>query len=116
MIVVYGLKNCDTCRKAIKWLEVQGKGAHLRDLRIDPIEAQTLEKWIAIIGWEKLLNQRSITWRNLPNLEKQQINGIKACTLMLAHPAIIKRPIFACGGQLLVGFSDKEKAALKACV
>ena len=116
MIIVYGLKNCDTCRKAIKWFGIQGKDAHLRDLRNDPIDAQTLQQWIAIIGWEKLLNRRSTTWRNLPNLEKQQIDGKKACNLMLTNPAIIKRPIFFYSGRLLVGFSDKETPILKACV
>ena len=116
MIVVYGLKNCDTCRKAIKWLEAEGKDAHLADFRIDPIDSQTLEKWVELIGWETLLNRRSTTWRNLPNLEKQQINKIKACALMLACPTLIKRPVFVYDGQLLVGFSDKEKATLKARV
>ena len=52
MIVVYGLKNCDTCRKAIKWLEAEGKDTHLVDLRIDPINSQMLEKWVELIGWE----------------------------------------------------------------
>ena len=116
MIVVYGLKNCDTCRKAIKWLEAEGKDTHLVDLRIDPINSQMLEKWVELIGWEKLLNRRSTTWRNLSNLEKQQINKIKACVLMLACPTLIKRPVFVYDGQLLVGFSDKEKAILKARV
>ena len=116
MIVVYGLKNCDTCRKAIKWLEAEGKDTYLLDLRTDPIDSQTLEKWVALIGWENLLNQRSTTWRNLLDLEKQEINESKACVLMLAYPTIIKRPIFVYGGELLVGFSDKEKATLKACV
>ena len=116
MIVVYGLKNCDTCRKAIKWLEAEGKDTHLVDLRIDPINSQMLEIWVELIGWEKLLNRRSTTWRNLANLEKQQINKIKACALMLACPTLIKRPVFVYDGKLLVGFSDKEKAILKARV
>ena len=116
MIIVYGLKNCDTCRKAIKWFGVQRKDVLLRDFRIDPIDAQTLEQWIEAIGWEKLLNQRSKTWRNLSSLQKQQIDGTKASNLMRANPAIIKRPIFSYSGRLLVGFSDKEKAILKAWV
>ena len=116
MVVVYGLKNCNTCRKAMKWLETQEKNAHLRDLRIDPIELETLEKWIEAIGWEALLNRRSTTWRNLSNSEKQPIDAVKACTLMLAHPALIKRPIFIYDGQVLVGFRDKEKGILKASI
>ena len=114
MIFVYGLNNCSTCRKAIKWLETQGKDAHLCDLRRDPIEAKTLEKWIDVIDWEALLNRRSKTWRNLSDLEKKSIDNVKLHTLMLAYPALIRRPVFVYDGHILVGFGDKEKAALSA--
>ena len=116
MIFVYGLKNCSTCRKAIKWLETQGRDAALCDLRRDPIEAKTLEKWIDVIGWEALLNRRGKTWRNLLNLEKKSIDKIKSHTLMLAYPALIRRPVFVYDGHILVGFRDKEKAVLRASV
>ncbi len=114
MIIVYGLKNCDTCRKAVKWLNYQGKNARLQDLRTNPVELEIIERWITQMGWKTLLNCRSKTWRSLPPAMKQNINAREASGIMLAHPTIIKRPVFVYDKGMLVGFSDKTKAILEA--
>lgn len=114
MIVVHGLKNCDTCRKAMKWLRAEGRDARLHDLRADGLDAAMLERWVAALGWEALLNRRGTTWRKLPAEATADMDETKAKALMLAHPALIKRPVFETGGRILVGFKDREKAQLKA--
>jgi len=113
MITVYGLRTCDTCRKAIKWLEAEGMDAQLHDVRADGLEPASLDAWIDALGWEALLNRRGTTWRKLPAAETDGIDAMRARALMLEHPALIKRPVFDLGGRYLVGFKDAEKAALK---
>jgi len=113
MIVVHGLKNCDTCRKAMKWLEGEGMEARLHDVRADGLEPGQLDRWIAAAGWETLLNRRGTTWRKLSDAEKDGVDASKARALMLEHPALIKRPVFEADGKIVVGFSDAERVALK---
>ncbi len=114
MIVVNGLKNCDTCRNAMKWLAAEGFDARLHDLRADGLNAAVLEHWIAVVGWEKLLNRRGTTWRKLADTDKRDVDAAKARALMIEHPALIKRPVFETGGRVIVGFSAAEKEALAA--
>lgn len=113
MVTVYGLRNCDTCRKAIKWLADEGIDARLHDVRADGLEPERLDAWIGALGWEALLNRRGTTWRKLPASETGAVDARRARALMLAHPALIKRPVFDLGGRFLVGFKDAEKAALR---
>ncbi len=113
MITVYGLRNCDTCRKAIKWLEAEGIAARLHDVRADGLEPASLDAWIDAVGWETLLNRRGTTWRKLPASETDGVEAARARALMLEHPALIKRPVFDLGGKFVVGFKDAERAALK---
>ena len=70
MITVYGLRNCDTCRKALKWLDMEGIQYEFHDFRNEGIEAEELAVWVKKVGWERLLNRRSTTWRNLPEQKK----------------------------------------------
>ena len=114
MIIVYGLKNCDTCRKALKWLEARGASHKFHDFRADGIAKADIEKFAASVGWEKLLNKASTTWRSLDDAEKEGLSEKKAIALMTAHPALIKRPVFDLGGGTFVaGFRDEQKAALE---
>ena len=92
-IKVYGLKNCDSTRKAVKILEESGSPAEIHDLRIDGLPPKLLKKWILQIGWETLLNKRGTTWRGLPEEMKEDMDEAKAEALMSDHPALIKRPI-----------------------
>ena len=113
MIVFYGLKNCDTCRKAQKWLEAEGIEYQFKDVRADALESATIAHWIAAVGWEILLKRRGTTWRTLSDAEKHDVDGDKALALMSAHPAPIKRPVFEVGDEVLVGFKDDVQAKLK---
>ena len=113
MITVYGLKNCDTCRKALKWLAAEGTAHRFHDLRADGLDPGTLYAWISELGWEVLVNTRGTTWRGLGDGEKTGLDANKAATLILAHLALMKRPVFDLGDRRLVGFKEPEMKALK---
>jgi Spx/MgsR family transcriptional regulator len=112
MITVYGLKACDTCRKALRWLEAAGMQARLHDLRADGLDEAMLSDWLETLGWEALLNRRSTTWRSLSAEERDPLDEARAKSLMLAHPTLVKRPVFDIGGIYRVGFDDAARAAL----
>ncbi|MDH5750237.1 MAG: ArsC family reductase [Rhodospirillales bacterium] len=113
MITVYGIKNCDTCRKALKWLKEQDIRADFHDLRADGLDRDRLENWIGELGFETLLNRRGTTWRNLAAKDKDGLDEKRAARLMLAHPTLIKRPLFDLGDCRLVGFTQAEKDRLQ---
>ncbi len=113
MIAIYRLKNCDTCRKARKWMDRVGVAHQFRDVRADGLDGPTLDAWIAGLGWEALLNRRGTTWRKLPEADREGVDAARARALFLAHPALVKRPVFDLGGgRFLVGFGEAERAAL----
>lgn len=114
MITVYGLKNCDTCRKALKWLADSGIDHRFHDVRADGVTAADIGRWADAVSWETLLNRRGTTWRKLPDAVTAEVDAGVAVALMAEHPALIKRPVFARGSKILVGFTDAEKAALTA--
>jgi Spx/MgsR family transcriptional regulator len=106
-IVIYGIKTCDTVTKARKWLDGRGVAYAFHDYRADGIDRSRLENWVKAVGWEKLLNRSSTTFRDLPDASKQNLDQAKAIRLMLAQPTMIKRPVLDKDGDLLVGFSRK---------
>lgn len=114
MIKVYGLKNCDTCRKATKWMTAEGIEHAFFDLRQDGIEVSRIEAWTAAVGWETLLNRKSTTWRGLDEGAKNNIDEAAAVALMSEHPALIKRPVFEKGSDVSVGFKEADKAILRS--
>ncbi|MGD1877904.1 MAG: ArsC/Spx/MgsR family protein [Kiloniellaceae bacterium] len=127
MIVLYGLKNCDSCRKALKLLQDGGRPHRFHDLRADGLPADRHAHWLAAAGWEALLNRRSTTWRELPEAEKAgpdgtlegRLDAAHAAALLARHPTLIKRPVVEipdAGGddRLVIGFSPAEQAILKA--
>ena len=113
MITLYGIKNCDTCRKARKWLEAEGIEHRYHDFRDDGLDQQSLSAWVGAIGWETLLNRRGTTWRKLQEADREGLNPKSATALMLKNPTLIKRPVFDAGGTYLVGISAAEQSALK---
>ncbi len=113
MITVYGIKNCDTCRKALKWLQAEELEHSFHDFRADGLDEASLRGWVAELGWETLLNRRGTTWRKLPEAERENLGEADAVRLMLANPTLIKRPVFDTGGARLVGFTDREQTALE---
>jgi len=112
MITVYGLKNCDTCRKARKWLTEQGLAHQFHDVRSDGLDTTTVNTWAATLGWEKLLNRRGTTWRGLNEADKQDLDQVKAVALMTAHPALIKRPVFDINATYALGFDEPARILL----
>jgi arsenate reductase len=108
-ITIYGIKNCDTMKKARAFLDKQGVGYAFHDYKASGIEKRKLEGWSKKAGWETLLNRAGTTFRKLPESDKQNITEKKAIALMLAQPSMIKRPVLELpGGKLLVGFNPEE--------
>jgi len=112
MFALYGLKNCDTCRKASAWLTAHELSHEWHDLRAEGVDQAILTEWACRLGWENLLNRKSTTWRGLTETDRQDIDREKALALMLAHPALIKRPILVAGDKLLLGFVSDLYAEL----
>lgn len=111
--VIYGIKNCDTMRKAVTWLESHGVPHEFHDYKISGIDRFKLQSWMKMVGWETLLNRAGTTFRKLPDSQKAELTAARALELMLEHPTMIKRPVIEQGKTLLVGFSPERYAVLK---
>lgn len=105
MVTLYGIKNCDTVRKARRWLDDHQVAYRFHDLRTDGLPPDLLDRWLQDPGWEQLINQRSTTWRKLPEAQRINIGTGTVRDIMLANPAIIKRPVVDTGSGRHVGFS-----------
>ena len=105
MTTLYGIKNCDTIRKARRWLDDNGVAYTFHDLKRDGLDEKTLRAWEKQLGWERLLNRRGTTWRRLPEADRDGIDCTRALQIMLENPAIIKRPVLAISRQLHLGFT-----------
>jgi arsenate reductase len=103
-VTLFGIKNCDTMKKARAWLEARGVEYAFHDYKTQGIDGAHLDRWFDEVGWEALLNRAGTTYRNLPEKDKQEIDARKARALMVAHPTLIKRPVLESGAKLLVGF------------
>lgn len=112
MLTLYTLKTCDTCRKAIKALDGAGVEFKVFDVRADGVTKKQLEKWAQAVGWEKLLNKASTTWRGISEKEKDGVNEKRAIALMSAHPTLIKRPVIEKNGKIFIGWSKETQNAL----
>jgi arsenate reductase len=114
-ITIYGIKNCDTMKKARAWLAEHGVEYAFHDYKTSGIDRPHLESWARTLGWEVLLNRSGTTFRNLPEQDRQGLDAGKAIRLMLAQPSMIKRPVLELGGgRVLVGFQPEayERAVL----
>ena len=108
MITVYGIKNCDTVKKALKWLADQNIEHKLHDYRVDGLDNAFLQQAEAQFGWENLVNKRSTTWRNLDESVKNSLSNTTALSVLAENPTLIKRPIILQDGKTLIGFDAKE--------
>ena len=114
MITIYGIKNCDTMKKAFTWLQEHGIEYTFVDYKKAGVAKSHLPDWIARAGWETLLNTRGLMWKKLTDEERANVDAKKAHQLMIQYPSMIKRPVLDTGKQLLVGFSPENyDAALK---
>ncbi len=107
-VTLCGIKNCDTVKKAKKWLEQNGIDYNYHDFREHGVDKAALEEWVKELGWEVLLNKRSTTWKQLSDDDKSDINADKAVMLFLAYPTLIKRPVLITQNGILVGFKEAE--------
>ena len=111
---IYGIKACDTMKKARAWLDGHGVAYDFHDYKAVGVDRERLKVWAGQVGWETLLNRSGTTFRKLPDADKAGIDEAKAIDLMLAQPSMIKRPVLELGGKLLVGFKpDQYEAAFR---
>lgn len=101
---LYGIRSCGSCKLAIRWLDREGLDYVFVDVRRDGIEESTIERWQKVLGWEALLNRRSITWRKIPAFDRSDLNADKARELILNFPTVMKRPVLDTGDRVLLGF------------
>jgi Spx/MgsR family transcriptional regulator len=107
MITIYGIKNCDTMKKARAWLDAAGIAYRFHDYKAEGIDAALLRGWVDASGWETLLNRAGTSFRQLPDADKQAIDADKAVALMLRNPSMIKRPVLVGDAELLIGFKPE---------
>jgi arsenate reductase (glutaredoxin) len=108
MTTIYGIKNCETMKKARAWLDKHKIAYGFHDYKASGIDKATLEGWVKKVGWETLLNRSGTTFRRLPDADKEGLTEKKAIALMLAQPSVIKRPVLDKGGKLSVGFKPES--------
>ena len=108
MITLYGISNCDTIRKARRWLADAGIDYRFHDYRKDGLQREQIAAWANELGWEALMNRRGTTWRKLPEADRDGIDRDNAITLMLQYPAMIKRPLLDTGSQRVLGFKEQQ--------
>jgi arsenate reductase len=106
MTTLYGIPNCDTVKKARKWLESNGIDYQFHDFRQDGLEAEKVREWLDQVAWDELLNKRSTTWRQLDDKTKNNMSPELAVKEAVSHPTLIKRPVIETSGQLLIGFNE----------
>jgi len=103
-IVVFGIKNCDTVKKARAWLAQQNIDYIFHDFKQDGVSCEQLQHWANHVGWETLVNKKGLTWRRLPEADKTDIDSVKAFALMQTHTGLIKRPVLQISAHIQVGF------------
>jgi len=108
---IYGIRNCDTMKKAFAWLEAQRLDYDFHDYKKEGVPAGKLEEWARRVGWEKLANTRGPTWRKIPDAEKAGLTEARALALLRKNPSAIRRPVLEAGSKLLVGFEPGDYAA-----
>ena len=106
-ITIYGIKNCDTMKKARVWLDSHGVAYSFHDYKAEGIDKARLQRWAKEVGWETLLNRAGTTFRKLDDAAKEGLNESKAIALMLEQPSMIKRPVLDLGSKLVVGFKPE---------
>jgi arsenate reductase len=108
---IYGIRNCDTMKKAFAWLEAKKIDYDFHDYKKEGVPAGKLQEWARIAGWEKLANMRGPTWRKIPEEQRQNLTEARALALLAQNSSAIKRPVVEAGTALLIGFDADEFAA-----
>lgn len=108
MVTLYGIRNCDKCRAAMRWLTDVDREYRFHDIRTDGLDDSLLGRWQSMVGWEILLNTRSQTWRKLPVRDRRDLNAARALELIVGNPTLMKRPVLDNGTTVIVGFSPRQ--------
>jgi len=108
VLTVYGITSCDTCRKARRYLTENEIEHRFHDMRDDGLDIQMLERWADRIGWDKLLNKKSLTWRKIPEVDRTDMTRDKALAAMIDRPTLVKRPVLEAEDFMAVGFSEAK--------
>jgi Spx/MgsR family transcriptional regulator len=109
---IYGIKNCDTMKKAFTWLEQHGVAYTFHDYKTAGVTKTQLAQWCKAAGWETVLNRAGTTFRKLPDADRENLTESKAIVLMVANPSMIKRPVLETGGKIEIGFKPERYAAV----
>ncbi len=109
MITIYGIKNCDTVKKALKWAEEKGLDFEFHDFKKTAVSSDVIDTWMNAVGKEVLINKRGTTYRKLGDADKEILDTEEATSLLAGQPTLMKRPIFDIGGKIVVGFKENEK-------
>lgn len=105
---LFGIKNCDTVKKARRWLDDHQITYHFHDFRTDGLDQSILQQWLNYVSWEQLINKRGTTWRKLEDPRKDQLDQQSAIELMLSHPTLIKRPVIEDASGVSIGFNESD--------
>ena len=114
MIDVYGIKNCDTVKKARDWLEANGIEYRFHDFKTEGLDAATAGRWMKVLGRDTVINRRGTTWRKLPPARQVVTSDADAVKLVVEQPSLVKRPVIDTGKTLTAGFGDEQRQALKS--
>ncbi len=106
MITLYGIKNCDTVKKARRWLDANGCEHRYHDFRVDGLDAATVDSWLAVCDWNTVLNRRSTSWKQLSENDRNTVDETKVRDLLLGNPTLVKRPVTVSGDTILIGFNE----------
>lgn len=106
MVRIFGIRSCDTCRRATKWLEQHGVQHEYLDIRGDGLTDDVVRRWQARVDWEEMINKRSITWRKIPAVDREDLDADSARHLILAYPTVLRRPVLELPDRLLLGFDE----------
>jgi arsenate reductase len=104
IVTLYGIRNCDTVKKARAWLDARGIEYRFHDYKASGADLERLQQWAHVVGWEALLNRAGTTFRKLPDRDKESLSEAKALSLMSVNPSVIKRPVLELGDRVVVGF------------
>lgn len=113
MVTLYGIRGCDTCRRAKCWLEKRNVEFRFVDIRRESLDASQIERWQSQVGWQPLINKKSITWRKIPEFDRINLQAENARDLILAYPTVMKRPVLVLGDKSVLGFDERVYAELE---
>ena len=108
MVTIYGIRNCDTMKKAFAWMDSRGIAYTFVDYKKSGVVESCLPRWLAAAGWQALLNTRGLMWKKLSDADRADIDAAKAARLMATTPSLIRRPVIEVGKTVLIGFDPKR--------